>query len=238
MEKILKDSNDSEVTEIGLFREKFFTDWVVILGLVTAAMGAFSATRSYGNARDFVTNDWVALTIDATISAGANLLIFGFVPAIFRRRSLRASGAKSEPGEYMPSWKFLLLALAICPLVVVISANENEAAMSNGATVNRCVPKGVDELCIEGKYLGANKMSLQSTWKYASQKAVAGYLVSEISWMSKVDCEAQSGYVEYLDAYDSFGGRVNLPDSIRNQMIEGIQSDQMVPLTAQVCAEK
>ncbi len=223
---------------MGLFYREFHADWTVWLGLSTAAFAAYSVSKNYGNSQDLTIDDWFALSIDVLFGAGINMLIFGFLPAIFRRRSLRASAATSKPGEYMPTWTFLLLALAICSLVVVISSNENEAAISNGATVNRCVPKGVDELCIEGKYLGASKMSLQSTWKYASQKAVAGYLVAEISWMSKIDCEFQSGYVEYLDAYDSFGGRVDLPASIQNQMIEGIESDQLSQLVAQACAEK
>ena len=227
----------SDSGEIGLFREKFYTDWVAILGLAGAAIGAFSATRGYENARDFVASDWVALAIDASIGAGINLLIFGFVPAIFRRRSLRASGAKSKPGEFMPTWKFLLLVLAICPIVVIVSANGNDSQLGTGASMNRCMPKGADELCVEAEYLGGERISLKSTWKYSSIQSLAGYSVSRISWVTQIDCEPRSGSVNALYVYDEIGEQIPLAFDIRDQVIEGIESDQLSQIVAQACAE-
>jgi hypothetical protein len=227
----------SNSAEIGLFREKFYTDWVVILGLAGAAMGAFSAARGYGNARDFVASDWVALAIDASIGAGINMLIFGFLPAIFRRRSLRASGAKSKPGEYMPTWKFPLLVLALCPIVVIAAANTNEAGMSLGTSMSRCVPNGADEVCIDAKDLGGNEFEIRTTWKYSTERSISGLSVSEVSWMSKIDCNLKTGYVDYLFVYNSDGGRVDIPDFERNQMMRGINTEQMGPIVAQACPD-
>jgi hypothetical protein len=222
---------------IGLFYEKFWTDWIAILGLAAAALGAYSAVRGYGNARDLTSNDWTAINIDAAIGAGINLLIFGYVPAFFRRRKAQSESQISSVAYLHPEWKMPLLVVVICAIVVIAGANTNEAGMGSGTSMRRCVPNGADEVCIDAKDLGGNEFEIRTTWKYSTERSISGLSVSEVSWMSKIDCNLKTGYVDYLFVYNSDGGRVDIPDFERNQMMRGINTEQMGPIVAQACPD-
>jgi hypothetical protein len=233
----MNDENLQKVNKPGLFRDKFYTDWVVLLGVAAAAAGAYGATRNYGNIQEMNSADWTALTIDAGIASVINALIFGYIPAALRRKFTKKNLSQTELAENMEPWKFPLLVLMASAIVVFAGLNANDEFAPVGVSGSRCVPKGVDELCVEAKYLGEKRISLMTDWNYSSVQMISGLRVAKISWLSRVDCNSELGYIEYLKAFDPYGNKVELPISVKDQMIDGLESNQLQPSVSQMCSK-
>lgn len=233
----MNDENLQKVNKPGLFRDKFYTDWVVLLGVAAAAAGAYGATRNYGNIREMNSADWTALTIDAGIAAAINVAIFGYIPAGLRRKFSRENAHQADSVDYMQPWKFPLLVLMSSAIVVFAGLNANDEFAPVGLSESRCVPKGADEMCVEAKYLGEKRVSLMTDWNYSSVQLISGLRVRKISWLSRVDCNSDLGYIEYLKAFDPYGNKVELPISVKNQMIDGLESNQLQPSVSQICSK-
>jgi hypothetical protein len=232
----MEDVEPTHSPQLGLFKDKFYTDWVVLLGVITSALGAYAVTKDYGRIDSLVAYDWFALSIDVGIAAGLNCLLFGYLPALGRWRFNKKPMSTPESSDFMPQWKYFLLVALISGGVTIAGLNTNDPAGPAGTVAQRCMPKGSDELCVEAEYLGNKKILLTSSWNYASPQFITGSQVSRIQWVSRIDCNTQVGYVESLSGFDVSGNQVSILFDTRNEMMRGLESEQLRPSIPQMCS--
>lgn len=232
----MEDVEPTHYPQLGLFKDKFYTDWTVLVGVATSALAAYAAVKDYGKIDSLAADDWFALSIDVGIGAGVNCLLFGYLPALARWKFAKKPMATPESSEYMPQWKYFALVLMIAGFVAIVGLESNDPVGRIGAVAEQCVPKGSDEICVEAEYLGDKKILLTSSWNYSSPQFVTGSQVSRIQWVSRVDCNTQNGYVESLVGFDSSGNQVSILSSARNEMMRGLESNQLIPSIPQMCS--
>lgn len=229
-----------------LVRNDLEINWVLGLSSIATAGGVYSMTKEYGSFQTFVASDWIALIIDVMTTAVIWSLLLAVLPNAIRRRRIRKGIRESKPQVLVPVSKFLGFMVVVACVAAVLgvlnsdpvsSASSSKDSLIVGSREKRCEMRGADELCVEVVYLGNERASTEMSWTYAVDKLIFGQTISRLVWKAVIDCQLQTGEIEYLFAYDRQAMRVDIDEMARNQMLEGIQLQQLDPLVAKQCAQ-
>jgi len=217
-----------------LFYAPFFRDWTVLLGLVGVLAGSISTASGYGYYMDFGSSDWAALSIDLLFMTIVQGLVFGVLPASVRRRRVSKSASGDAGRTSLPTSMFWGLALLVATATTgAIVVQESQRSVSRAAIVEKCVPRGADNLCVSSQFLDDDQIRLSYQWKYARAQSVEGLVVGSISWFILLNCLYETRTVYGLSAQDPSGVDVDISETARELMTAGLESDDATSAVAQ-----
>lgn len=218
-----------------LFISPFYQDWTIILALATVVYSSWNSASSYGKLSDFASDDWVAIVVDIFFVVCVQGLFFGVIPAVLRRRWSKKSSENIYDQPALKSqwfWSLMIAAAVLTSLFTIMTSSSDSRSAASG---EQCEQRGADELCLEVTDLGEGKVSLVSTWNYAESQIIDGQFVRTIRYGAVIDCNLRSGYVNKFETLDSSGARVNISQMNRQQMIDGIEKEQLSQIPDSPC---
>jgi len=218
--------NQPQAPKATLFRKPFHTDWVVVLAVFAVAASSVKLGRDYGNVNTFQAGDWLAFAIDLLVLVAIQGLVFGVIPGTIRQFVLRRK-ATVKFREAFAIRKFWALSLAVGAAVsLLVSLAQGKSDDSEiGKSLEKCESQGKDTKCIEVTYLGKNSISMRVTWSYAEMREISDNFVSEIEYVTRIDCSQGSGSLLRLNAIGPAGESIAIGDFERESIASGIQGE-------------
>lgn len=188
-------------------KNEVVSEWIPILGVFLTASSVFQTGKEYGPVGNFTSTDWIAVSIDAAVSALIGVILFVALPNSLRRRRARKASAEVDSVQQYPTRQYAVVMFVFALIAVVGGAMKSDQTTS--PFDSRCWHELDNSVCLKATDLGAQRTLLQQTIEYSTERVISGQSIKKLVWTGEIDCLSRIGTYRRVDFYDNLGASVS-----------------------------